>query len=193
MVAPSFLSTLFFALAVAAQTVERKALPSQLRFTKRVSASLYNIVNLDRLRVNAIKGFNVFEVFSNSSAENIGVSYIVSVGVGSPPTICKWLQHLVADYKFLTGSSIHRWSSSWHGKVSGLCAAPNVRLKIPHSSNTWLGAGKAYVNTSTSQKTSNSVVSWVGPRAICLLSWINSLFYMDQVISAASFRWAQSD
>jgi hypothetical protein len=88
MVAPFFLSALFFALAAAAQTIERKASLSQLRFSKRVSASLYNIVNLDRLRVNAIKGFNVFEVI-NSSAENIGVTYIASVGVGRPPTICK--------------------------------------------------------------------------------------------------------
>ena len=96
MITPSFLSTLFFALAVAAQTVEQKAPFSQLRFSKRVSSSLYNIANLDRLRVNAIKGFKDFEVI-NSPAENVGIAYIASVGVGLPPTTCKWLQQLVAD------------------------------------------------------------------------------------------------
>ena len=96
MVAPSFLSTLFFSLVVAAQTVEQKASLSQLRFAKRVSANLNNIVNLDRLRVNAIKGFNNFGVIS-SSADNVGVTYIASVGVGRPPTNCKWLQHLATD------------------------------------------------------------------------------------------------
>ena len=101
----SFLSTLFFALAVAAQTVEARAPLSQLRFSKRVSSSLYNIANLDRLRVNAIKGFKDFEVI-NSPAENVGIAYIASVGVGLPSTTCKWWQQLVTDWKFLTDSSI---------------------------------------------------------------------------------------
>ena len=65
-----------------------------------------------------------------------------------------------------------------------------------HSSNTWVGAGKAYVKTSTSQQTSDSVVSrleFVLTRAILLSHWTNRLkqvfaLNMGQAVSVASFR-----
>ena len=140
MVAPSFLSTLFFALGVAAHTVERKASLSKLRFTKRVSASLYNIANLDRLRVNAIKGFNNFEVI-NSSAENAGTTYIASVGVGQPPTTCKWLQQFETDYKFLKGSCItddlQVDTGRWAGRVRLLTDGSNDSSQLEHMAWSW--------------------------------------------------------
>jgi cathepsin E len=92
MVAASFLSTLFFALAlaVAAHPVEQKASRAQLRFVKRVN---HNPVKQDQLRVNSIigkagKGLSNREVI-NSPADNRAVTYIASIGVGNPATNCK--------------------------------------------------------------------------------------------------------
>ena len=87
MVATSFLSTLFIALAVAAKPVERKALP-QLSFTKLISGG--DLFKLDRLRIDLFKGIDFFGPgISSSPAENRAVTYVASVGVGSPPTYCK--------------------------------------------------------------------------------------------------------
>ena len=94
MVAVSFLSTLFFALAVAAHPVqvEQRAALGRLSFVKRVN---HNPVKQDQLRVNSIKaakGLSNRDVI-NSPAENRAVTYIATIGVGSPATNCKWLQH----------------------------------------------------------------------------------------------------
>ena len=68
MVATSFLSTLFIALAVAAKPVERKALP-QLSFTKLISGG--DIFKLDRLRIDLFIGIDFFGPgVSGSPAEN---------------------------------------------------------------------------------------------------------------------------
>lgn len=90
MVATSFLSTLFLALAVAAKPVERRATLAQLSFTKHVGGG--DVFKLDRLRVEILKrieGVLEFGPGISSPAENRAVSYIASVGVGSPPTYCK--------------------------------------------------------------------------------------------------------
>ena len=85
------LSTLFFALllSVAAHPVERKVSLARLPFVRRVS---HNPVKQDQLRVNGIfkapKGLSNRAVI-NSQAENRAISYIASVGVGSPATNCK--------------------------------------------------------------------------------------------------------
>ena len=102
-------------------------------------------------------------IISSPATNDYVVSYVASVGVGDPPTNCKWLQHLVTDFTFLTGSSFHRQTYRWHGKVSGSYAAPPISTAqiIFHSSNTWVGANTPYVKTtwSTSSQTSDSVVS----------------------------------
>jgi hypothetical protein len=88
MVAASFLSTLFFAFAVAAHPVERKVSLARLPFVKRVN---HNPVKQDLLRVNSFKtakSLNNRDVI-NSPAENRAITYIASVGVGSPATNCK--------------------------------------------------------------------------------------------------------
>ena len=88
MVAASFLSTLFFALAVAAHPVEQKASLARLPFVKLVSG---NPVKQDHLRVNSIKGLSALSnrAVVSSEAENRAVTYVASVGVGSPATNCK--------------------------------------------------------------------------------------------------------
>ena len=91
MVVTSFLSTLFFALllSVVAHPVERKVSLARLPFVRRVS---HNPVKQDQLRVNGIfkapKGLSNRDAI-NSPAENRAVSYIATVGVGSPATNCK--------------------------------------------------------------------------------------------------------
>lgn len=108
MVAVSFLSTLFLALAVTANPIQKRASLIKLRFARRVSTDSSNLVKLDRLRVNIIKAANVASVKNrdviNSAADNRAVTYVASVGVGSPATNCKLLLLL----EILTGSSTHR-------------------------------------------------------------------------------------
>ena len=184
----------------------------KLSFAKLISTSTTKLVKHDRLRVNNMKAGkarglkNRAGIISSPATNDYVVSYVASVGVGDPPTNCKWLQRLVADFTFLTGSSFHRQTYRWHGKVSGSYAAPPISTAqiIFHSSNTWVGANTPYVKTtwSTSSQTSDSVVSgleFVFMR-YCLLSRIfynlKDLFalIMGQAASAASFRWAlQSD
>ena len=93
MVAASFLSTFFLALAVAANPVERKTSLAQLRFARRVSANSNNFFRQDQLRAKFLKGGKSQGVENravvNSQADNRAVTYIASVGVGSPPTNCK--------------------------------------------------------------------------------------------------------
>lgn len=100
MVAASFFSTLFFALSVAAHPVERSGSFPRLSFTKHIIDEIFNIVEQDLLRVEfIIKGLDIdlHGIFGfNSPAVNRAVTYVASVGVGDPPTYCKWLQHLVA-------------------------------------------------------------------------------------------------
>ena len=99
MVAASFLSTLLLALAVAANPVERREALPQLAFTKQVDGG--DIVKLDQLRVDIFKK-NLFGVGASSSpADNRAVSYIAPVGVGHPPTYCKWFQHLIDGFNRL--------------------------------------------------------------------------------------------
>jgi hypothetical protein len=89
MVATSFLSTLFIALAVAAKPVERRdaSLPT-LSFSKRVTDG--NLMKLDHSRIDFLKGIHIFGPgISSSPATNKAVTYVASVGVGSPPTYCK--------------------------------------------------------------------------------------------------------
>ena len=105
MVATSFLPTLLLALAVAAKPLEQRASESlvDLSFIKVVSGG--NLFELDQLRAKLFKKLRIPFFFgpgiASSPADNRAVSYIATVGVGSPPTNCKRLQQLLAAYKFL--------------------------------------------------------------------------------------------
>jgi cathepsin E len=96
MVAASFLITLLLALAVTGQPVKQEESLVKLPFAKVVSTTgLNNIVKQDRLRLSNIraKAGNVQGLVNrgviSSPADNRAVSYIASVGVGSPATYCK--------------------------------------------------------------------------------------------------------
>ena len=92
----------------------------------------------------------------------------------------------------------YRWSYRRYWKVSGSRAAPlYTRFTLFYSSNTWVGAGKKYVKTSTSEDTNEPVVS--GPE-ICHALFVlnigpgNSPSHTAQVPSPASTLLAlQSD
>lgn len=69
------------------------------------------------------------------------MAYTISVGIGSPPTSYELLVDTYVRIARLSSSIC--WFIYW---FSG-------------SSNTWVGANKPYVSTSTSSDTGNSVVS----------------------------------
>jgi cathepsin E len=125
----SLLSTVLLALAVSANPIVIRDSPVTLPLARRLNTtSIHNLVRHDVTRAKALRAraeakasgnFHVDAVI-NEQVDNQAVTYIASVGVGSPPTT----YGLLVD----TGSS-----------------------------NTWVGATKAYVRTSTSVATSNRV------------------------------------
>ncbi|KXN88844.1 Polyporopepsin [Leucoagaricus sp. SymC.cos] len=128
----ALLTTLLLALSVVANPiVQVRDSRITLPLSRRVNVtSAHNLLQHDVNRVKAMKarakavlgGELTFEeaAIVNQQVDNQAVTYIASVGVGSPATTYQ----LIVD----TGSS-----------------------------NTWVGAGRTYVRTSTSTQTSNRV------------------------------------
>ena len=100
MVPASFLTTLLLAVVVAAETrviVERSLVT--LPISKRVNRNkVHNLYQHDKLRAKALRtkgeaksdGVALHnDAVVTSAAENQGVSYIASVGVGNPATTCQ--------------------------------------------------------------------------------------------------------
>nr|AHA86292.1 aspartic protease 2 [Leucoagaricus gongylophorus] len=128
----TLLTALLLALFVAAKPiVQVRDSPVTLPLSRRVNiTSAQNLYQHDLNRVKAMKArakvvlgdeLTLEEAaIVNEPVDNQAVTYIASVGVGSPAT----------TYQLLSGTG---------------------------SSNTWVGAGRAYVRTSTSQQTGNSV------------------------------------
>jgi cathepsin E len=130
MVFATLLTTVLLALAVAADPIPVKRSLVTLPISRRINLNGFSILEHDQLRAKGLKakgearasGTPLSDRASviSSQAENQAVSYVASIGVGSPAT----QYSLIVD----TGSS-----------------------------NTWVGATKAYVKTSTSTQTANSV------------------------------------
>ncbi|KIJ98997.1 hypothetical protein K443DRAFT_133220 [Laccaria amethystina LaAM-08-1] len=135
-----------------------------LSLSRKVNVtSVHNLLRHDQNRAKALmalggakeKGIFLEGAVINEQVENQAVSYIASVGVGSPPTIYS----LVID----TGSS-----------------------------NTWVGASKAYVKTSTSTQTSSKVSvsygsgSFSGTEFIDQVTLAAGLVIPEQLIGVAS-------
>ncbi|GLB35829.1 putative peptidase A1 [Lyophyllum shimeji] len=125
----SLLSTLLLALAVAANPIVIRDSPVTLPLARRLNTtSIHNLLRHDQSRAKALRaraeakasGNFHTDAIINEPVDNQAVTYIASVGVGSPAT----------TYSLLIDTG---------------------------SSNTWVGATKAYVRTSTSQQTSNRV------------------------------------
>ena len=99
MVFATLLTTVFLALAVAADPIPVKRSLVTLPISRRINLNGRNILEHDQLRAKALKargearaaGLSDRGIVSPSFAENEGVSYVASIGVGSPPTQCKRL------------------------------------------------------------------------------------------------------
>ena len=99
MVFATLLTTVFLALAVAADPIPVKRSLVTLPIARRINLNGINILEHDQLRAKALKatgearaaGLSDRGIVSPSFAENEGVSYVASIGVGSPPTQCKRL------------------------------------------------------------------------------------------------------
>jgi len=99
MFAPSLLSTLLLALAVAATPIAPVVTvrngPVTLPISRRLSKkSGINLHQNDMKRANALFGrggyqANALAELDSTPVDNRDVSYIASVGVGSPPTQCE--------------------------------------------------------------------------------------------------------
>ena len=96
--AASLLTTLLLALSIVATPVEVRTPRVTLPLAKRINANggAINLVQLDQARAAALKGRGAAiqsgkidrRDVINIPADNMGVSYIASVGVGSPATTC---------------------------------------------------------------------------------------------------------
>ncbi|THH08352.1 hypothetical protein EW145_g2760 [Phellinidium pouzarii] len=127
--ASTLFSTLVIALAVSANPVIVHDNLVRLPFAKQVNVTSFGqILRNDQARAAALRAHGHARAAGNLQkdavisipVENQAVTYVASVGVGSPAT----------TYSLLIDTG---------------------------SSNTWVGAGKAYVKTSTSVQTSNRV------------------------------------
>ncbi|CAA7264889.1 unnamed protein product [Cyclocybe aegerita] len=126
----TLLTTLLLAFSVAANPVVIDRSPVTLHLSRRVNVtSIHNLLRHDQVRAKALKAKGAAKAAGvpldtraiiNEQVDNQAVTYVASVGVGSPAT----------TYSLLIDTG---------------------------SSNTWVGAGKAYVRTSTSTQTRNRV------------------------------------
>jgi cathepsin E len=100
MVFATLLTTVLLALAVAAEPILVKKSLVTLPISRRINLNGLNILEHDQLRAKALRATgearasgtlsNRASVIS-SQAENQAVSYVASIGVGSPATQCKRL------------------------------------------------------------------------------------------------------
>ena len=96
MVFASLLTTVLLALAVAAEPVMVKRSLVTLPISRRINLNNLNILEHDQLRAQALKAkagtlHSGRASVISSQAENQAVSYVASIGVGSPATQCKRL------------------------------------------------------------------------------------------------------
>ena len=91
------LTTLLFALSIAASPVLVNRSPVTLPLSRRVNlTSVHNLLRHDQARAKALKvraaakatGLHTDAVI-NEPVDNQAAHYVASVGVGSPPTTCK--------------------------------------------------------------------------------------------------------
>ena len=102
MVFATLLTTVLLALAVAAEPILVKKSLVTLPISRRINLNNLNILEHDQLRAKALRAkgearaagtvSNRASVIS-SQAENQAVSYVASIGVGSPATQCKRLNN----------------------------------------------------------------------------------------------------
>ncbi|KAF9473455.1 aspartic protease [Pholiota conissans] len=127
-----FFLNVLLAITTSAKPVVVDMSPVTLPLSRRLNlTSIHNLVRHDQARARSLKSKGRFRsqfgarAVINEPIDNQAVTYIASVGIGSPPT----------SYNLLVDIG---------------------------SSNTWVGAGKAYVKTSTSFQTSANIAVTYG-------------------------------
>jgi cathepsin E len=98
MVFATLLTTVLLAFAVAANPIVKRSFPT-LSMSKRINVTSVNIVEHDQLRAKALRakgearaaGTLHSDLNNSIPVINEAVSYVASVGVGSPATQCKRL------------------------------------------------------------------------------------------------------
>lgn len=202
MVVLTLLTTVLIALAVVADPIPVKRSLVTLPISRRIQLKNLNLLEHDQLHAKALRAKGEARASGtplsdraviSSQAENQAVSYVASIGVGSPPTQCKRFYQIVTHYK-LTNMSPSLQTAlllTLEGEQVA-CGFSMLQFSWLHSSNTWLGATKAYVKTSTSTQTANSVVRsrHLLIHQFLLSHWTNSRWHMAQVPSPVSTCWA---
>ena len=103
MLSTSLLTTLFLALAVAANPILVNRSPISLPLSRRLQlTSTDNLLKHDQARAKALKAAKTGGDFQsrsviNSPIENRAIAYVALVGVGSPPTDCNVFPHPRSD------------------------------------------------------------------------------------------------
>lgn len=103
MIATSLLTVLFLGSAVSSSpVVQIRNSPISVPLTRTLNAtslSIHNLLQRDQARVQALRAqvgasvdlsLSSATVIGNEPVDNQAVSYIASIGVGSPPTTCKY-------------------------------------------------------------------------------------------------------
>lgn len=161
MFSKTLLSTLLLALVVVANPVPAQEHRVTLPLSKHINTTaIRDVLKHDQARARHLKGRTAqkFHPLSLGSepVTNTAVTYIASVGVGSPPTTCKWsldrgLVLLLTCFQIILllirEGEIPRLTRLLCC-LNGLC-----------SSNTWVGASTPYTPTGTSAQTGDTVVN----------------------------------
>ena len=134
-----FLSTLAFLSLSARASPHPRTIPrtATLKLSVRINSNgIKNIAAADRARFQALQSGSS----SSINAINAQTTYSTDIGVGTPPTNCKFFE---LHCSFLMKHLFH----------------VDTLLVDTGSSNTWIGAGKSYQKTSTSHDTGGTFVS----------------------------------
>ncbi|KAJ3555659.1 hypothetical protein NM688_g2453 [Phlebia brevispora] len=186
----STLSTLAIATTVvmASPTTVHKRSPISLPFAKVINATgVLNIVAHDLARYKALrspaKSATSQDSVISAPADDIGMSYIASVGVGTPPTFCK--------------PAIGRSSTVPDNNVN---LTTDSLIIDTGSSNTWIGADPlhAYISTSSSVPLVEPIVVDYGSGEFVGLAFsdtitIGSLVILEQTIGVALLAFGFTD
>jgi cathepsin E len=155
---------LFLAVCIAANPVVIHQGPVSLPLARRINATGSNdLVQKDQARAkNLVDVYQAKEsgtlghgAIVSVGVTNAGITYEASVGVGNPPTSCK---------------------SRWYEPHGISCLLLDALLIDTGSSNTWVGATRAYVKTKSSTQTSNDVVSFPPSHLWCGVNCSRCLF-----------------
>ncbi len=165
MLPKTFLTTVLLAVTITAKPVVFDKAPVSLALSRRVNATgVHKVLARDQARARLFKSGGpstsvdrvAVDAVINEPVDNQAFSYIASVGVGNPPTNCERETNIF--YWFRIYNLLQTNLSSTLGGMLGALIPLCLILNPIISSNTWIGADKKYIKTSSSKKTPDRVV-----------------------------------